>query len=433
MKKQMSIIQRILLFFALLFMISKGCTQTSFTQSQDTVDLQLILSVNELTYTLANQHDQFYSFIGVRALAMVHLAVHDILNTFDPRYESYHLDPPSLDADSKAATISATQTLLMAAYPKRIDTIETVCTKWLAQVPQGPKKIRGEQFGKLVADAYLKLREGDGHEKNGAYTPMTKPGDYQYTPGFDWVWKPDFSVARPFTLDSITQFRCSPPPSLESASYAEAYKEVKEYGKKDSPVRTVDETHYAHWWAEFGEHGWNRIGRITAEEQGLSAIEANRLFALVNMNLYDLYLVSFESKYFYDSWRPVTAIRNGENDNNPLTAGDATWEPEMQTPPWPDYPSTHAAVGASGASIVEAVFGTAKVPFTMESVTALPEAKTRSYQDLNMAASHCALSRIMNGFHFRFATDMGLKQGRAVAEHTVKNFLRKAQSEVQQN
>ena len=388
------------------------------------VQPELILAINELTYTLANQHDQFYSFIGVRALTMVHLAVHDILNSIRPEYETYHVDVPAATADPVAAVVTATRMLLEKAYPDRRDTLEAVCNQWLTSIPAGEKKIQGINLGKRVAQAYIQLREGDGHEKNGAYTPMTKPGDYQYTPGFDWVWKPDFSVARPFALDSLTQFRSTPPPALTSEGYAESYKEVKEYGQKNSGVRSEDETHYAHWWAEFGEHGWNRIGRITAKASDLSAIEANRMFALLNMNLYDLYLASFESKYFYDSWRPVTAIQHGYVDGNPHTEGDSTWEPEMVTPPWPDYPSTHAAVGAGGATIVAHVYGTPQVSFTMESVTALPDAKFRTYHNLDLAAEHCALSRIMNGFHFRFATDKGLEQGRAVAEYILENYLK---------
>ncbi|MEM9720515.1 MAG: vanadium-dependent haloperoxidase [Bacteroidota bacterium] len=413
-----------------LLLILVGCTPAICQTLSDTDEIplpstELILDINEFTYTLANQHDQFYSFIGVRALSMVHLAVHDILNSIYPQFEAYHFREEADEVDLSAAIISATQSLLTAAYPRRIDTIHQVCTSWSKGLLAGELHNRGIFLGKKVAESYIQLRKGDGHEKKGDYTPMTKPGDYQYTPGFDWVWKPDFSVARPFTLNSITQFRSPKPPALKGQEYAEAYNEVKTYGEKGSAIRSKDETHYAHWWAEFGEHGWNRIGRITAQSQGLKAVEANRMFALLNMNLYDLYLVSFESKYFYDTWRPVTAIRNGASDGNPLTEGDNTWEPEMQTPPWPDYPSTHAAVGASGAVIVSHVFGTHKVPFAMESVTALPEAKVRSYEDLELAAEHCALSRIMNGFHFRFATDKGVEQGRVLARHTVGNFLRK--------
>jgi hypothetical protein len=103
---------------------------------------------------------------------------------------------------------------------------------------------------------------------------------------------------------------------------------------------------------------------------------------------------------------------------------DPGWEPEMKTPPWPEYPSAHAAVGALGATLLTEVFGSPQVSFTMESVTALPEARERSYYDLNQAAEACADSRVMNGFHFRFATEEGLLQGKKIAQHTLQGFLR---------
>ncbi len=384
----------------------------------------IILDLNKLAYTIANEHDQFLSFIGVRALAMSHLAIHDAFNAIEPQYEPYAFSGEFEKADPLAAAAQAARVVLEKAYAGRKDTIQAVCNRWLASVEEGVAKAQGIQLGQLSAEKMIALREGDGHEKNGDYTPMTKPGDYQYTPGFDWVWKPDFSYARPFTLDSLAQFRSPLPPSLSSETYAKDYREVKEYGCKESQVRSQDQTHYAHWWAEFAEHGWNRIGRITAKERNLSLLETARMFALINMNLYDMYLVSFDSKYHYDTWRPVTAIHQGDTDHNPETEPDPDWQPEMQTPPWPEYPSAHAAVAAGGAEILSHVYGSPEVSFTMESVTALPEAKTRTYHHLDSVANDCANSRIMNGYHFRFATEEGKVQGRKVAQHIYTHYLR---------
>jgi hypothetical protein len=389
-------------------------------------ELELIIAINRLTYTLADQHDHFYSFIGVRTLAMVHLSIHDIFSASYGKYAPYYWDkkwPEGVDPQS--AAIESARILLAEAYPQRLDTINLACNTLLSGIASTPPGSSGQALGKEVARAYLELRANDGHKKEGNYTPMTKPGDYQYTPGNnDWVLRPDFTVARPFTLDTVTQFRSPPPPPLSSEAYAESYEEVKAYGSKQSRVRTKDQTAYAHWWAEFGEHSWNRIGRITARANNLPFIEANRMFALFNMALYDLYLASLESKYFYDTWRPYTAIRQGDTDGNPATVADPGWEPEMKTPPWPEYPSAHAAVGALGATLLTEVFGSPQVSFTMESVTALPEARERSYYDLNQAAEACADSRVMNGFHFRFATEEGLLQGKKIAQHTLQGFLR---------
>jgi hypothetical protein len=387
-------------------------------------DNKLIIDINNLTYTLANEHDQFYSFIGVRALTLVHLSIHDILNARYHKFSPYLFDQDVDEAvDVFSAAIESTRTILAANYLDRMDTINQVCDEWLSERDQDYGRDRGIRLGQRVANMFLADRANDGHEKNGEYTPMTKPGDYQHTPGFDYVWKPDFSVARPFTLDSVSQFRSPAPPDLNSQEYADSYREVKVYGCKNSLVRTPDQKAFGHWWAEFGEHGWNRIGRITTKERHVGIIETNRMFALLNMNLYDLYLASFESKYFYDTWRPYTAIRNGASDGNDATSEQRDWEPDMVTPPWPEYPSAHAAVGASCAEIAKTIYGTSAVSFTMKSTTGLPGFEYRSYRDLDQAAQDCADSRIMNGYHFRFATEEGLRQGRRIARHTLNNFL----------
>src|SRR5690606_2957369 len=213
-------------------------------------------------------------------------------------------------------------------------------------------------------------------------------------PGFLWAWKPYFNDLKPFMLDSLSQFSSPEPPALNSEEYTASYNETKEFGMKDSKSRSEDQTHIAHWWAEPGEHSWNRIGRLTAKEKKLSVIETNRMLALINMNLYDLYLTSFYSKYHHDFWRPYTAITRGESDDNPDTIEDVKWEPEIRTSAWPEYPSMRAAVGAAGAEIVSHVYGSPDVAFNMESVTALPTAKERQYTNLIIAADDCADSGV---------------------------------------
>ena len=356
---------------------------------------------------------------------MAHLAIHDALNAIDPKYGQYVFRGSFKKANKIAAVSQAAYEVLIDAYPSRIDTISVLLKKWLDQVENGDGKEEGIRLGKMAARAIIKLRKGDGHEKQGDYTPMTKPGDYQYTPGWDnWVLKPDFNYARPFSLDTVVKFRAGPPPKLESSSYAKDYNEVKLYGRKNSTVRTEDETSIAHWWAEFAEHGWNRIGRITAKENQLSLMDTARMFALINMDIYDIYLASLESKYFYDTWRPYTAIRSTIDDGNPLTVADTEWEPEMLTPPWPEYPSAHAAVAAGGAEILANVYGTSSVAFKMESTSALENHPSRSYPNLDSAALDCARSRILNGYHFRFSTDAGAQQGREIAKYILSNYLR---------
>lgn len=405
-----------------LFSCNQKTVEENNSIFQD-VDNAVVIDLNNLAYTAADIHDGFNSFAGVRALTMLHLSLHDIFNSVEKNYQPYSYYFQTEDIYPEVAAAISAKVILAGAFPNQVTMINDACNYWVNKFEMNERKEKSMFFGLEVAQHYLKLRENDGHDQNGDYTPMTKPGDYQYTAGYDFVWKPDFSVATPFAIDSTAQFRVTAPPSINSEQYAIDYQEVKEMGVRNSTIRTEDETNYAHWWAEFGEHGWNRIGRLTASQTDLPIVETNRMFALINMTLYDLYLASFESKYHYDTWRPETAIRNGETDDNPTTTGDPNWQPEMQTPPWPDYPSTHAAVGAIGAEIAHHVYGKDDVSFTMQSVSALPTAKTRSYSSLNQAMIDCANSRIMNGYHFRFATEEGIAQGKNIVRFILAHEL----------
>ncbi len=406
-----------LLFFA-------GCSRQNINHGEE-ISNEFIINWNHLAYQIAYEHDQFYSLIGVRALTMMHLAMHDALNAVNEQYERYTYQQNHPDADPVLAASQSAYEILVNIYPGRKDTIESFFHKLTDQKQNENVREESILLGKKIATVLFQKRENDGHRKQGDYTPMSKPGDYQYTPGWNnWVLKPDFRYAMPFALDTVTQFRSPPPPSLVSKEYTDSFNEVKEYGRKASNLRSPEQTNIAHWWAEFAEHSWNRIGRITARARNLPAWETARMFALINMDIYDIYLASLESKYFYDTWRPYTAIRQAGVDNNPETLSDIHWEPEMLTPPWPEYPSAHAAVGAGGAEIVRHVFGTADISFTMESITGLPAARQRTYHNLLEAANDCAESRILNGYHFRFATKEGKRQGQEIASFIHSNFLR---------
>ncbi len=404
----------------------KGISQNEKVANQHKhIDNQFVIDWNHLTYQIAYEHDKFYSLKGIRTLTMVHLAIHDALNVVIPKFETYAYSNRDEKADPIIAASVAASIILNDAYPKRKDTITIMLEKYSKSMMEEKSMAKGEKMGKEIASNYLQLRAGDGHEKQGDYTPMSKPGDYQYTPGWNnWVLKPDFAVAKPFSMETVIQFRSPAPPTLDSKQYTNDLIEVKMYGCMNSSTRTKDQTFLAHWWAEFAEHSWNRIGRLAASEKKLSAWETARMFAFINMDIYDIYLASLESKYYYDTWRPYTAIRNADQDQNPNTIPDHHWEPEMLTPPWPEYPSAHAAVAAGGAEIMTHVLGSSNYSFSMESTSALPESKTRSFTDLYDAAEECAESRIMNGYHFRFATDEGLNQGKKIAKYIHSNFLR---------
>jgi hypothetical protein len=134
-------------------------------------------------------------------------------------------------------------------------------------------------------------------------------------------------------------------------------------------------------------------------------------------------VATWDSKFVYDHWRPYTAIRAADTDDNPRTMPDAGWEPLRPTPPFPDYVSTHAAGCGASLRVLQEAFGRG-VAFTMETTTAPPGMPTRTFASFDAAAAECADSRVKLGWHFRYATDAGLALGRQIARHTLSRSLR---------
>jgi hypothetical protein len=246
---------------------------------------------------------------------------------------------------------------------------------------------------------------------------------YQAVPPFDFVYAPDWKTMEPFALESPEQFRSGPYPSLDSEAYAEDFNEVKEIGSINSTIRNEDQSASAKFWYEFSEIGWNRIARVVVRGQKTSLYEAARLFALLNIALEDAYTSGWDAKFYWNFWRPYTAIRAAAIDGNPNTTADVSWESVEPTPPVPDYPSTHSALGNAAATILTSVLGD-KANFTVTSATALPEGTTRSFTSFMEAANENADSRVMAGIHFRFACEAGQELGNKVGQWTIENYLR---------
>ena len=64
------------------------------------------------------------------------------------------------------------------------------------------------------------------------------------------------------------------------------------------------------------------------------------------------------------------------------------------------------------------------MPFSMDSLTALPANPVRSFNTFTQAANENADSRVRAGIHFRFATEQGKALGRKVGSYIVKHHLR---------
>jgi pimeloyl-ACP methyl ester carboxylesterase len=363
-----------------------------------------------------------------RVLAMVHLAMHDAVNAAEPRYRA-HVYRPALPvargrADVAVAAAVAAHDVLAGLYPKQKDLVRTALETTLLDAGIGAGVEQGKRIGAAAAAAMLAARADDGSRADEAYTPGTRAGQWQFTPGFDFIAAPHWRAVKPFTMAQPSQFRVAPPPALTSAEYAAAFNEVKAVGSQAADARrSSDETQYAAYWYEFSDIGWNRIARVVARDKPQRLWQRARTFALLNAVMADGYIAGWDSKMHHDFRRPVTAIRQAERDGNPATAADANWLPLLPTPPIQDHPSTHSVLGAAAAVVLAGAFGSDQVPFTMASPTSRPEAPARRFASFGQAAAENADSRVRAGIHFRFAATAGLRLGRQIGHQALAGHL----------
>jgi hypothetical protein len=386
-----------------------------------------------------------------RLYAMTHIAIHDALNAIDLRSRPYAFAPshevPWASAD--AAVAAAAHEVMVPVlkdlpFPQDcidagVASVEADYASAVAAIPDGRAKTAGIELGAAAAAAVVALRSADGSDtplQDFDYPQGTRPGEYRFTPGFDpgFVLLPHWGDVTPFVLTSSSQFLPPPPYSVTSKKYAADLDEVKRLGSDSAQSpRTADQTQIARFWLESSPLAWNRITRTVAIDRQLDSWESARLFGLLDMAMADGYIASFHVKFdVYKYWRPVTAIRAAGTDGNPETAEDLTWTPLETTPPIPDYDSGHSVEGGVAAAVLERFFGTDHVSFTACSYT-LPDPSDactgsspvlRSYNSFSQAATENGESRILVGFHFRHAVEVGIRHGERIGDRVVSRVLR---------
>jgi hypothetical protein len=283
-------------------------------------------------------------------------------------------------------------------------------------------------IGQAAAAAILALRSADGSIAPMPYTPGTGPGIWQPTPpALLPAALPGWGQVTTFALASGGQFRPARPAffDLTSAEYAADYNEEKNIGDANSATRNAEQSEIARFWYEASPFGWNRIARNVLAKQNLDLWESAQLFALLNFAMADGFIAGFEAKYFYNFWRPVTAIRAGGADDNPDTIADPAWLPFLVTPNIPDYPSTHSVLGAAAAEVMARFFGADAISFTTTSGAPFPGI-TRSFTGFSQAAQENADSRVYAGIHFRSACRDGLIQGAQIGRYVFEHALQPA-------
>ena len=409
---------------------------------------------------------------SARAMAIVHIAIFEALNAIDGKFESY-LGLPQVNkhASMESAIAQAARDTLCAMFPSQAAAFDQLLSEELNNIPDSPAKTDGIQIGHDAAVAILTLKASDGSQHKEPWL------------GIDWItsndagrWRHDpislLSVAlgahwgevTPFVLTSPSQFRTPAPPSLNSLAYSAAYNEAKAFGGDGviTPTsRTDEQTTIGIFWAYDGTPSlcapprlYNQITmRIADIRNTHNVVELARLLALVNVSMADAGIAIWESKYYYDFWRPVTGIREadpgtgptGTGDGNSWTIGDLTYSPLGApasnligvnfTPPFPSYPSGHAGFGGALFQTLRRFYGKDKIPFTFisDEFNGVTEDNNgnprplieRSFSSLSQAEEENGQSRIYLGIHWSFDKTEGIKQGNLIADYVFDHAFRR--------
>jgi hypothetical protein len=394
-----------------------------------------------------------------RALAIVHTAMFDAINSIKGKYEPYLIKVVGASgANIDAAVGQAAHDTLVALYKQQKNVIDAALVDWLDGIKNGLAENKGIALGKTVAKAILADRKHDGYHDSSDYQIVNLPGHHQKDPmnPTQGLLDPSWGSVDTFGVKSADKFLPPPPPSMNSAEYTKAFNELLRLGGDGvtTPTeRTQEQTETGIFWAYDGTQGlcapprlYNQIAVEIAENQGNSEYENARLLALVNVAMADAGIVGWDSKYTYDLWRPVVGIRGANTDGNPNTQGIANWTPlgapasnetfpNDFTPPFPSYVSGHAIFGAALFKTLEYYYGTRHISFEFTSDEFNGETTnnngvvrptiTREYDDLRYAAWENGISRIYLGIHWRFDMDEGIKAGNRIAVNIFKNIMEK--------
>ena len=292
----------------------------------------------------------------------------------------------------------AAHNALVALDPGNAATYDAALTASLALVSNGAAKTKGIATGSAYAAAALANRANDGSFANVPYTPSGIPGHWAPTPpvfipAVDTQW----GASTPWLAKSGDQFRPAPPPALTSAEYTAAFNLSKAIGSATSTTRTPDQTFSANFWAaDTGGAPWAQAAIAGAKAKGLGTLDNARLFARLSVAQADAIISVFNTKYFYDFWRPVTAIQAADTDGNPATIADPTWQPLLFTPPFPSYTSAHAENAGAAAAILDATLGTSTGFCLTDAVG------NRCWSSYDAAALDAMNSRVWGGIHWTF-------------------------------
>ena len=355
-----------------------------------------------------------------RAETQIALAMFEALNAIDRRYESYvGMAPAEAGASQDAAAATAAYRVLLSHFPSQKAGLDDSYSVTMLGIADRAGREKGKAVGEAAAKAALASSGLDAKVPHAHYRPRTSPGTWTATalPAFP----PYFVAMKPWILPSIDAVRPAPPPALGGARWAKDFDEIKRIGAKNSTERTPEQTLMAKYRIT---PNMTPTLRLIADAPGRAPVQNARMFALMAMVADDVGLATADAKMHYNFWRPISAIRNAQDDGNKATAPDPSWEPLIGTPNHPEYPCAHCSSAAATASVLKTEVGDAPPGGVRVSSRSVPNAILQVVPSLDKWVEEVSASRTYGGVHYRFSNEAGEAIGRKVAKMAVEKIMR---------
>lgn len=427
------------------------------------------LTLCQAAETVVSKHNPG---VPTRAMAMMNGSIYDIFQAVNRTHAPFKVNTLAPGASIDAAVSQAAYRVLSDMYPEFQATLDSTLATRLGAVADGAAKTAGINLGNLVAQQYITSHQNDGWDLPDAYTPTVGPGHWSTDPmvapviqkgwGSDWGSVNTWAIPGPDTFDGVMPFKIS---DMNSQRYTDAFNEVKEYGSRNSMARTQHQTETGLFWA-YDRAGTGAPPVLFIESMinigdaiGNTPADNARMFAQTSVALVDSVIAAWDQKYEVDLWRPITAIRGADDDGNPNTIADPTWEylgapgadpgsaSDDFTPPFPSYVSGHASMGGAIFKSLELFYGTNDFsvadaligldPVTGHYTLSSSESGSGGPRDYvrftqvggmgpgleNSPEGENAMSRIYLGVHWRMDQEDAQALGHAVAQYVAANFF----------
>jgi hypothetical protein len=358
---------------------------------------------------------------GLLDIAIVQAAVHDAVQAIQGRFEPYLYENSSMlgRGSADAAAAAAAYRMLVGLYGADDPCLALEVDP--SVIYSGNPAL---QAGFEAAAALLTLYRPVFTLPTDPFIGGSEAGEWRPTPGVTQGANTYIAVTAPFAMNRPSQFRPHAPDPLTSTAYVRDFNEVKSLGSATSTTRTAEQTDLARFWSANIPALQHAMARTLADSYLNDLGDKARLLALVSLAAGDAQISVYDAKYHYNLWRPITAIREGDNDGNPNTQGDSAWEPFLLTPPYPDYTSGANCLTGSVTTMLRLFLGTDDVDFSISSTAPAVAVNPRAYRSISQVADEMVEVRILQGIHFRLADEVGRLEGSRIAHWTYMTLLR---------